>query len=193
MSKSDQDALLRLLQKRRSVAPLAMSGPGPDQDQLRELLNVAARVPDHGKLVPWRFIIFEGEGRAHAGRIIEAAFRADNPGADEARCEIERKRFLLAPVVVAVVSRAAPHVKIPEWEQVLSAGAVCMNMEVAALAMGFAACWLTQWYSYDRRVLEQLGLSAEEKIAGFIHIGHSAVAPEDRVRPVLDQIITRFA
>lgn len=184
--------MLEMLRTRRSVAPLALSGPGPTAAELELLLTIAARVPDHGKLAPWRFIIFEGDGRAAAGKLIAEAFQADNPGADAERVALERKRLSHAPLVVGVVSCAAPHVKIPEWEQVLSAGAVCMNLVVAAKAMGYAASWLTQWYSYDRRVLNGLGLAPHEKIAGFVHVGSSAAAPEDRVRPVLSSITSRF-
>ena len=188
----DMNETLRLLQTRRSVAPLALAAPGPDAAQVETLLGIAARVPDHGKLAPWRFIVFQGEAGARAGEAIAAAFLADNPGADADRVKIEQNRLALAPLVVGVVSRAAPHVKIPEWEQVLSAGAVCTNLVVAAHAMGFAASWLTQWYAYDRRVLEKLGVAPHEKMAGFVHIGSSASRPEDRTRPVLADLITRF-
>ncbi len=101
-------------------------------------------------------------------------------------------RLSLAPLVVAVVSRAAPHAKIPEWEQVLSAGAVCMNLVVAANALGFASAWMTGWYAYDARVLARLGLQAHERIAGFIHIGHNDAPREDRARPALADIVTIF-
>lgn len=186
------NATVDLLKSRRSVPPLAMSGPGPDAADLETMLALAARVPDHGKLAPWRFIVFEGESRARAGEIILKSFDAANPGADESRREIERKRFLHAPVVVGVVSRPVVHGKIPEWEQVLSAGAVCMNLTIAANAMGFATSWLTQWYSYDATAAVALGLKPGEKFAGFIHIGGSKGAPEDRPRPVLADIVTRF-
>ena len=136
---------LELLRTRRSVSPIALSGPGPSPTEIELLLTIGARVPDHGKLAPWRFIVFEGEGRAAAGSIIAEIFKADHPDADDERLIIERNRLSLAPLVVGVVSRAAPHVKIPEWEQVLSAGAVCLNLVVAAHAMGSAASWLTQW------------------------------------------------
>ncbi len=184
--------MLDLLRARRSVPPLGLSGPGPTADELELLLTIAARVPDHGKLAPWRFILFEGEARAAAGALIAAAFIADNPDADAQRVELEQKRLSHAPLVVAVVSTAAPHGKIPEWEQVLSAGAVCMNLVIAANTLGFAASWLTQWYAYDRRVLDGLGLAPQEKVAGFIHIGASASRPEDRVRPDLTSITSRF-
>src|SRR4029077_10050605 len=105
-----------------------MSGPGPTADQLDTILTIGARVPDHGKLTPWRFIVFEGEARARAGEIIADVYARSHAGADPLSIDVERKRLGYAPLVVAVVSRAAPHVKIPEWEQVLSAGAVCMSL-----------------------------------------------------------------
>ena len=161
-------------------------------DQLTRLLTIAARVPDHGKLAPWRFIVFEGDARERAGLAIAEIYAADHPDADEKRLTVERMRLCHAPVVVAVVSRAAPHIKIPEWEQVMSAGAVAMNLTLAAVAMGFATSWLTEWYGYDHRVLAQLGLTPNEKMAGFIHIGTATMAVEDRVRPVLSELVSRF-
>ncbi|MGA7021171.1 MAG: nitroreductase family protein, partial [Pseudolabrys sp.] len=104
----------------------------------------------------------------------------------------ERNRLARAPLVIAVVSRAGPHVKIPEWEQQLSAGASAMSLVFAAHAMGYAASWITEWYAYDRRVLDALGLSSNERIAGFVHIGRPAKPPDDRERPNLDSIVTRF-
>ena len=183
---------ISMLQTRRSVAPIALGAPGPTPAQLETLLGIAARVPDHGKLAPWRFIIFEGEARARAGEAIASIFTADNPGADADKVAFEKRRLAHAPLVIGVVSRAAPHVKIPEWEQVLSAGAVCTNLVVASNAMGFGASWLTQWYAYDRRVLDRLGLAPHEKMAGFVHIGTPASRPEDRTRPTLADLITRY-
>lgn len=183
---------LRLLARRRSVPPHLMTGPGPDQEELDAILTVASRVPDHGKLAPWRFILLEGEARQRIGNRIAAAFQADEPDADPERVETERRRLARAPLVIAVVSTARPHVKIPEWEQVLSAGAVCMNLVVAANLLGFATAWLTEWYGFDRRVLEALGLSAGEELAGFIHIGRAAEVPADRQRPNLADIVTRL-
>src|SRR5215208_5134168 len=130
---------LDLLRTRRSVKPIELTGPGPDQTALDTILTVAARVPDHGKLTPWRFIVFDGDARLKAGAAIEAAFRADHPDATADQIAFERNRLARAPLVVAVVSRAAPHVKIPEWEQVLSAGAAAMNLVTAAHALGYAA------------------------------------------------------
>ena len=183
---------LALLRRRRSVPPMTMTGPGPTPDEMDTMLSLAARVPDHGKLAPWRFIVFEGEARARAGDLIAGVYGADNPEASADRLTIERKRLQHAPAVVAVVSRAAAHVKIPEWEQLMSAGAVTMNLVVAANALGFVTAWLTEWYSYDARVGAALGLAAHEKLAGFVHIGRPTTAVEDRIRPVMSDIVTRF-
>jgi nitroreductase len=184
--------MLELLRTRRSAPANLLEAPGPTAPELETLLTLATRVPDHGKLAPWRFIVFEGEGRARAGAVISDAYAKANSGADATRIDAERKRLAFAPLVVAVVSRAAPHVKIPEWEQVMSAGAVCMNLTIAANAMGFATVWLTEWYGYDRDVLKSLGLADAEKIAGFIHIGRAPGPREDRVRPNLGDLVTRF-
>ncbi len=183
---------LDLLKTRRSVKPVELSGPGPTAAELDTILTVASRVPDHGKLAPWRFIVFEGDARLKAGDAIAAAFRAKYPDCKDDQVAAERQRLARAPLVIAVVSRAAPHVKIPEWEQVLSAGAAAMNLVTASHALGFAANWITEWYAYDRGVLDALGLAAHEKIAGFVHIGRPAQPPEDRPRPPLSEIVTRY-
>jgi nitroreductase len=184
---------IRLLTRRRSLAPANLTEPGPSAAELEIILTVASRVPDHGKLAPWRFIVFEGEARKRAGRIALQIKLADDPGLAEAAQSAELARFSLAPLVVAVVSRAAPHVKIPEWEQVLSAGAVCMNLTVAANALGYASTWLTEWCAYDRRFAAAIGLFDHERIVGFIHIGRPKVEPQDRPRPSLAEIVTVFA
>jgi nitroreductase len=189
----DMPDALDLLRTRRSVKPMDLAAPGPDQAQLDTILTVGSRVPDHGKLAPWRFIVFEGAARDKAGEIIGNAFRAQGPDATPDQIEFERKRLSRAPVVIAVVSRAGHHVKIPEWEQVLSAGAAAMNVVTAAYALGFAASWITEWYAYDRTVLAALRIKPEERIAGFIHIGTAAQRPEDRDRPLLASLVTRFA
>ena len=183
---------LDLLKTRRSVKPVEMSGPGPAATEIDALLTIASRVPDHGKLTPWRFVVFEGEARLKAGEIIASAFKSKYPDATQDQLTFEQARLSRAPLVVAVVSRAAPHVKIPEWEQVLSAGAAAMNLVTAAHALDFAANWITEWYAYDRKVLDALGVAANEKIAGFVHIGRAAKPPEDRPRPPLADIVTRF-
>ena len=183
---------IALLQTRRSLKPVELAGPGPSPAELDTLLTIASRVPDHGKLTPWRFIVFEGEARLKAGAAITAAFIAKYPDSKPEQIEFERKRLARAPLVIAVVSKAAPHVKIPEWEQVLSSGAAAMSLVIAAHALGFGATWITEWYAYDRNVLDALGLAPHEKITGFVHIGHPTQVPEDRPRPALADIVTRF-
>jgi len=183
---------LDLLLTRRSGSAKAMTGPGPSPDQLRTVLTAAARVPDHGKLFPWRFIVFEGEARARAGEVLAQCLAESEPGAASERLETERGRFLRAPVVVAVVSRARESIPIPVWEQELSAGAVCQTMLIAATAMGFVANWLTEWCAFNALVKERLGLRPGERIAGFVYIGTAAAPVEDRVRPDMEKIVTRF-
>jgi nitroreductase len=183
---------LQLLKTRRSVKPMELTGPAPSEAEIDALLGIASRVPDHGKLTPWRFIVFTGDARLSAGKIIADAFRANRADATPEQTDFERNRLARAPLVIAVVSRAAAHAKIPQWEQELSAGASAMSLVLAAHAMGYAASWITEWYSYDRHVLEKLGLAANERMAGFVHIGHPAKPPEDRERPKLEAIVTHF-
>jgi nitroreductase len=185
------DSLSRLLQ-RRSVPPRWLGEPGPGEQEIETLLKVASRVPDHGKLVPWRFILIQGEARQRLGDLLGTVFQADHPDAGEDKVAAERERFAHAPLVIAVVSRVVPHVKIPDWEQVLSAGAVCMNLLNAATFLGYGASRLTGWAAFDRRVLDALGLKPDERIAGFVHIGTAKETPADRDRPSLDAIVTRF-
>lgn len=185
-------ATLDLLLSRRSSSPKAMTGPGPDAAQLELILRAAIRVPDHGKLAPWRFILFEGGARAAFGEHLARAFQAANPAAIDELVAAERRRFERAPVVIGVVSSALPGIKIPEWEQVLSAGAVCMTLLTAAHAQGFTGSWLTEWYSYSDDIREVLGLAAHERMAGFIYLGRPAVTLDDRPRPPVEAKLTRW-
>jgi nitroreductase len=193
---ADEDPMpdaLELLKTRRSMKPIEMTGPGPDTRELETLLTIASRVPDHGKLAPWRFIVFEGAARKAAGQVIAKIFADAHPEATGDQLAFERNRLARAPLVVAVVSRAAPHVKIPEWEQQLSAGAAAMALVMAAHASGFAASWITEWYAYDRAVLDALGLAPHERVAGFVHIGRPRKPPEERERPKLADIVSRYS
>jgi nitroreductase len=183
---------LELLKTRRSMKPREMTGPGPSAAELDTILTIGARVPDHGKLAPWRFIVFEGEARLRAGEIIAKVFARKNPQASSADIEIEKKRLADAPLVVGLVSFTKPHPKVPPWEQELSAGASAMNIVTAAAALGYGACWLTGWFAFDRDVLDGFGLKADEKLAGLIHIGTPSKTSEDRPRPALTDIVTRF-
>ncbi len=152
---------IELLKIRRSIKPREMGGPGPSPAELETILTIGARVPDHGKLTPWRFIVFEGDARVRGGEVIAQVF-------------------------------TKPHPKVPPWEQELSAGASAMNIVTAATALGYGACWLTGWFAFDRDVLDGLGLKADEKLAGFIHIGTPSKPSGDRPRPALSDIVTRF-
>jgi nitroreductase len=182
---------INLLLTRRSGSAKAMKGPGPDAAQLEQILCAAIRVPDHGKLAPWRFIIFQGEARERMGAILAEAVMGERDASPE-RAETERKRFLRAPTVIGVVSRVREGFAIPAWEQQMSAGAACMNILIAATSLGFVANLLTEWYAYHPVVLERLGLKQGERIAGFIYVGKAAVPLEDRRRPDLDALVTQF-
>ena len=185
-------AALDLLLSRRSGSAKAMTGPGPSKEQTELLLAAAARSPDHGKLFPWRFILFDGEGRRRMGDLLVECLAQTEPQATQERFDMERNRFQRAPIVIGVVSRVREAIPIPEWEQTLSAGAVCQNLLLAAHAMGFVANWLTEWPAYNPLVKDRLGLKSGERIAGFVYIGTSAVVLEERVRPDLRNIVTRF-
>jgi len=183
---------ISLLRTRRSVAPRLLTSPAPTPEEIETLLTIAARVPDHARLVPWRFIVIpQAEGR-RLGDTIASVFLQDHPDAEAERVTVERERLARAPLVIAVVSRTREHPKAPEWEQILSAGAACMALTVAANAMGYATNWHTEWYAFDRRFLDVLGLAPAERIAGFIHIGTAAEPPAERERPVLSEIVTYY-
>ncbi len=185
--------IIDFLKTRRSVKPREMTGSGPSSAELETILTIGARVPDHGKLAPWRFIIFEGDARKRAGNVIATVFARKNPDAPVEEIEAQKHKLTEAPLVIGVVSIIKPHPKIPSWEQELSAGASCMNIVSAATAMGYGANWLTGWMVYDRDVLEGLGLAANEGLAGFIHVGGKPdKVIEDRPRPELKDVVTRF-
>jgi nitroreductase len=183
---------LALLLSRRSGSAKRMAGPGPTAAELDTILKAATRVPDHGKLAPWRFILFEGDARARFGDVLATCFFAQSPDASEERVNIERERFLRAPVVIAVISRVREGIPIPEWEQMMSAGACAMTLVLAAHAFGYVANWITEWGAYDACVREKLGLANNERVAGFIYIGKSDVPLEDRARPDFHTLITRY-
>ncbi|MBI1327342.1 MAG: nitroreductase [Alphaproteobacteria bacterium] len=175
------------LQTRRSVPLKQMLEPAPSDTQLQEILQIAARVPDHGRMCPWYFIIIKGEQRAELGQKLKDIYIAQNPQAEDKEISLEEGRFMRAPLCVAVVSRIKKG-KHPQWEQILSAGAVCMNLCHAANAHGFATNWLTEWCAYDTEFKKVLGVDEPDNIAGFIYIGTSAEKPAERERPELNEI-----
>src|SRR5476649_1774645 len=181
---------LDLLLSRRSGSAKAMTEPGPSKKQLADILKAGARAPDHGKLFPWRFIVFEGKGRQRAGDILAEVMEAE--GERSKQVEEERGRFARAPLVIGVISSAREAHKIPVWEQELSAGAVCQNILVAATALGFVGQWVSEWYAYHPVVKDRLGLKAGERIAGFIYLGTATQELEERPRPDMNRIVTVF-
>ena len=175
-------ATLELLARRRSTAAVGMTEPGPSPEEIDTLLSIAQRVPDHGKMAPWRFILFQGEERANFGQILAKIWAGEND-TDEARLNLEMSRFTRAPLVIGVISHVLEKHAIPEWEQILSAGAACQNLLIGAQAMGYASQWLTEWYAYHPFAKDALGLRSGERVAGFIFIGSTDDQPVERVRP----------
>ena len=175
-------ALKTYLETRRSVPAFQMSEPGPSRAEIEDMIKRARRVPDHGKLAPWRFVAYAGTERERISLELAKVAMSNKPDMDDEMIAVEKSRLTRAPVVIAVISRAAPHVKIPEWEQVLSSGAVCQNLLIAAGAMGFGAQWLTEWYAYDKPKKAALGLLPGERVAGFIYVGTPQVDAAERPR-----------
>lgn len=183
-------AMLDVLERRRSV-PLRAFSPEPiPPADLRRMLAIAARVPDHGRLVPWRFIVIEGETREEAGRRLDALYAAQNPDLAEAKRDVWTLYMLRAPVSVLIVSRPDPTSKIPEWDQILSSGCAGMNLLNAAAALGYAAQWLIKWPVRDQDAAALLGVAPSERVAAFIHLGRPTARQADRPRPDLDEIVT---
>ncbi len=180
--------VLAFLARRRSASAMTLTAPGPDDAELADLLRLAARVPDHGKLSPWRFVILRGAAKdVFAEKITALAGDQANP----VKANAALRKLTRPPVCVAVISRYIPG-EIPEWEQRLSAGAVCQTLLVAAAAAGFGANWLTEWCAYDDIVTRALGLDEGEKVAGFVYVGTATAPLEERERPVLDEIVSHW-
>ncbi|WP_419317969.1 nitroreductase [Caulobacter sp. ErkDOM-E] len=180
--------VLAFLARRRSASAMTLTAPGPDDAQLADLLRLAARVPDHGKLSPWRFVILRGPAKeVFAEKITALAGDQANP----VKANAALRKLTRPPVCVAVISRYIPG-EIPEWEQRQSASAVCMQTLLAAAAMGWGANWITDWYSYDPRALQILGVAEGEKVAGFLYLGTSSEQPQERVRPDVAAITSEW-
>lgn len=183
-------ALRDYLKTRRTVTAPFLAEPGPNAVELDELLTIASRVPDHGKLAPWRFVIIEGAAREAAGEKLYELAKTKWPERSEQELDTERSRFLPAPLTVGVISTAAPHVKIPELEQLLAAGNVCLNLCHGANALGFAAHWVTRWFAFDADAAAMLGAKSGEQFVGFVHIGTPQTRLEDRNRPDVKALTT---
>lgn len=172
---------------RRSAPAQSLIGPGPSRAQVERILHLGARTPDHGKLFPWRFVVLGPTVRANlAEALLPLADR--QPGADKARKVLSK--LTAAPVTILVVCSPVESQKVPVWEQHLSAGAVCMNIEHAAGALGFSTSWITDWYSYDQEALDLMDIRKGEQVAGFIHIGSLPEPALERPRPDLSAITT---
>jgi nitroreductase len=175
------------LARRRSAPAQSLTAPGPSRAEIERILLLGARTPDHGKLFPWRFVVMGPQGRADlAGALAPLAERQPDPG----KAAKVLSKLAAPPLTILVLSVPIPGHKVPEWEQQLSAGAVCMNLEHAANALGYAASWITDWYSYDPEALALLGVGAGERVAGFIHIGALAEPPLERPRPDVAALTT---
>ena len=181
------------ISQRRSVKAIDIREPGPSEEQTNQILEAAIRVPDHGKLGPWRFILFEGQSRDDFGQFLSKTFQLANPTAPSALLQLESQRFMRAPLIICVAARIREEIKIPSWEQQLSVGACCQNILIAANLLGFAGQWLTEWYSYDRIVNDKLGLENDERVAAYIYLGSADEKPAERDRPTLDGRVSRWA
>ena len=186
-------ALRDYLLNRRSVGMAFLREPGPSAEELEQLITIGLRVPDHGKLTPWRLVIIEGDDRAKAGEQLAAIALRKNPDLDAASLDVERLRFLPAPLTIGVISTPKESPKVPQLEQLLSAGNVAFNLVHAAFALGFAASWVTRWYAFDHDAARMLGAREGEQFVGFVQIGSSSAVIEDRPRPELGSIVSRWS
>ena len=181
-----------LLNARASTPSRLLQSPGPTELELQALLQTAMRVPDHGKLAPWRFIVVQGEARQRLSETIVARRKSMEPNVGNDALAKDAQRFLHAPVIVVVIASLSPGHKIPEVEQIASASAVCMQLLNAAFAANFGAQWLTGWLAYDAVIAVSLGLKANEAVSGFIHIGSIDTAAAERPRPNLSEKLSYF-
>lgn len=182
----------KFLSLRRSANKAALGAPGPDAGQLAHILETATRVPDHRRLSPWRFIVFEGEARAKFGEAAAEVQRAEIPNASDKMLEDTRQLLMRAPVVVAVISSPTDDGRTPVWEQELSAGAVTYNLLLAANAAGWAGVWLTEWIAFSGGINSLLGLANGERVAGYVYLGTATMNPQERARPETAPLVTKW-
>lgn len=192
MTFNDTSSPLALLHTRRSGKPRDMIAPGPSPEQLRAILKAAIRVPDHGKLAPWRFVVVASDRRTQLSELLVTAYRAEKPDAGRLEIEAMEQFATQAPALVVALSSPVASSKIPRWEQELSVGAAIMNLLTAASASGFVGGWLTGWPAYNDAVRDAFG-APHERIAGFVFIGSPARALEERPRPAYDDVVNDWA
>ena len=170
--------IIKFLKKRRSVTAKKMLPGKVTESDLNDILECALRVPDHGALSPWKLIVFKGEARKTFGEVLKNSFLKSNPSASSEEIAFEKNRFMRASVVICVLSCPVKHKSIPVWEMQLSSAAVCMNLLTSAQSMGYAAQWITEWYAYDKDVLNALGINdSSQKVSGFIYVGEKINDP----------------
>lgn len=191
MTFNDLSSPQSLVATRRSGKPRDMVAPGPDAEQLRRILGSAMRVPDHGKLAPWRFVVVPADRRDALSKLLVDAYRGENPAAGRLELEAMNQFAQQAPTLIVVLSSPKAGSKIPLWEQELSVGAVCMNLLTAAHAHGFVGGWLTGWPTYSDAVRDAFG-GDQERIAGFIFIGTPSRELEERPRPVYEDVVSEW-
>lgn len=183
----------QLIALRRSASKHHLSEPGPSPSEIDDLLKVATRVPDHRRLEPWRFIVFEGDARVQFGQKIAEIYGKKYPDAESQDILTEAGRLLRAPIVIVVVSNPKDDGKTPTWEQEMSAGALCQNLLLAANAAGWAGVWLTEWITFDEDVNQLLGLAPLERVAGYIYLGTATIAPTERPRADMSSLVQRWS
>ncbi|MCX7552834.1 nitroreductase [Marinicella sp. S1101] len=188
MTQENNHAITQFMLNRRSVLIKNMTEPGPSSDDLETILTIATRVPDHRKLKPWRLLVLQGDARRVFGETL-AQVKAQKEAMKEIQVDIEKQCFMRAPLVIAVVASPVEH-KTPIEEQILSAGAVCQNINIAAASLGYVSQWVTGWSCLDKAALKAVGLSDDEFIAGYLYIGSCDEKPADRQRPELDEVVT---
>ena len=184
--------LLNYLKTRRSVPLPFLGNPGPSESELEEILTIGTRVPDHKMLFPWRLIVYKGKARKKIGENLANIVRLKDPKADETRLEAEKKQFLPAPITIGVLSSPKAHEFVTEEEQLLSAGAVAINIIHTANALGYGTHWVTRWFSQDKEAAKMLGAKENEKFIAFIHIGTPTKRLDDRDRPDLTDIVSTW-
>ncbi len=185
--------LIKYLSTRRSVPGEFLAEPGPTKEELGQIIEIGLRVPDHGKLNPWRLIVIAGENRRKAGEKLAQIALSNNPDFDDFSLKVERERFLPAPVTIGVLSSPKEHIRIPEFEQLISAAAVALNLVHGANALGYGVHWVTRWFAYDQAAAKMLGAQEGEKFVAFIQMGSAGKRLEDKPKPDVEKLVSEWA